>query len=132
MLITRALLKATLSLLSATIARMRFTPGILPNQHQGANKLLYWEAIRLFKKLGVQRYDFVGARIDPEKGSKQEAINSLKKRFGAKLITGYMWKYSLHPLKYRLYCLAARLRSGGDIVDDERHKMKSSYKKYDD
>ena len=53
--------------------------GNLANQYQGANKLLYWEAIRLFKKLGVQRYDFVGARIDPEKGSKEWAINSLKK-----------------------------------------------------
>ena len=100
--------------------------GNIANQHQGANKLLYWEAIRLFQKLGVQRYDFVGARIDPEKGSKQEAINSFKKRFGAELKQGYMWKYSLHPLKYRLYCLAARLRSGGDIVDAERHKLANS------
>lgn len=65
------------------------------------------------------------ARINPEKGSKEEAINSLKKHFGAKLIQGYMWKYPLHPIKYHLYNLAARLRSGGDIVDAERHKMKS-------
>lgn len=100
--------------------------GNIANLHQGANKLIYWEAIRLFKQLGVTRYDFVGARIDPEKGSKQEEINSFKKRYGAELIQGYMWKYSLHPLKYRLYCLAARLRSGGDIVDAERHKLKSS------
>lgn len=34
--------------------------GNIVNQQQGANKLLYWEAIRLFKKLGIQRYDFVG------------------------------------------------------------------------
>jgi hypothetical protein len=65
----------------------------------------------------------VCARINPPKGSKQEGINSLKKHFGAKLVQGYMWKYALHPLKYRLYCLAARLRSGGDIVDAERHKL---------
>jgi lipid II:glycine glycyltransferase (peptidoglycan interpeptide bridge formation enzyme) len=99
--------------------------GNLPETHQGTMKLVQWEAIRLFQKLGVQRFDFVGARIDPEKGSKQEAINSFKRRFGAKLKQGYMWKYSLHPLKYRLYCLASRLRSGGDIVDAERHKLKS-------
>ena len=97
--------------------------GNLANQYPGANKLLYWEAICMFKKIGVQRYDFVGARIDPEKGSKQEAINALKKRFGANLIQGYMWKYSLNQLKYHLYCLAVRLRSGGDIVDAERHKL---------
>lgn len=99
--------------------------GNIVGQQHGANKLIYWEAIRLFQKLGVQRYDFVGARIDPEKGSKQEALSSFKKRFGAKLKQGYMWKYPLHPLKYRLYCLAARLRSGGDIVDAERHKLKN-------
>ena len=97
--------------------------GNLAETHQGTMKLLQWEAIRLFLKLGVRRFDFVGARIDPEKGSKQEAINSFKRRFGATLERGYMWKYSLHPMKYRLYGLAARLRSGGDIVDAERHKL---------
>ena len=100
--------------------------GNLAETHQGTMKLLQWEAIRLFQKLGVKRFDFVGARIDPEKGSKQEAINSFKRRFGATLEQGYMWKYSLHSLKYRLYGLAARVRSGGDIVDAERHKLKSS------
>jgi len=99
--------------------------GNLANQHQGANKLLYWEAIRLFKQMGIQRYDFVGARIDPEKGSKQQKLNSFKKRFGATLKQGYMWKYSLHPFKYLLYSAAARLRSGGDIVDAERHKLQN-------
>jgi hypothetical protein len=72
----------------------------------------------------VQRYDFVGARINPEKGSKQESINALKKRFGANLKQGYIWKYSIKPFKYKLYCIAAQWRSGGDIVDAERHKMK--------
>ncbi|MGZ4886185.1 MAG: peptidoglycan bridge formation glycyltransferase FemA/FemB family protein [Candidatus Aminicenantales bacterium] len=100
--------------------------GNIPEAHQGAMKLLQWEAMRQFQKLGVQRFDFVGARIDPEPGSKQEAINSFKRRFGATLKRGYMWKYSLHPLKYGLYGLAARVRSGGDIVDAERHKLKNS------
>jgi lipid II:glycine glycyltransferase (peptidoglycan interpeptide bridge formation enzyme) len=95
------------------------------NQAQGANKLLYWEAIRLFKSMGVRTYDFVGARIGPEKGSKQEALGLFKKRFGGMLKQGYIWKYSFHPLKYRLYRLAARLRSGGDIVDAEKHKLVS-------
>lgn len=97
--------------------------GNIDNQQQGANKLLYWEAIRLFKGLGIQRYDFVGARINPEKGSKQDAINALKRRFGSKLKQGYIWKYSIKPLQYKLYCIAAKWRSGGDIVDAERHKM---------
>jgi hypothetical protein len=100
--------------------------GNIEGLHQGANKLLYWEAIRLFKKLGVQRYDFSGARIDPKKGSKQEGINLLKMRFGAKLIEGYMWKYPLRSLKSIAYALAVRYLRGGDIVDQERHKLKKS------
>lgn len=99
--------------------------GNVIDQINGANKLLYWEAIRQFKRLGIQRYDFMGARINPVPGSKQEALNLFKKRFGATLKQGYMWKYSIHPLKYRLYGLAARLRSGGDLVDVEQHKLKS-------
>ncbi len=97
--------------------------GNIDNQQQGASKLLLWEAMQLFKTLGVQRYDFVGARINPEKSSKQDALSSMKRRFGATLRQGYIWKYSIKPLKYKLYCIAAKLRSGGDIVDAERHKM---------
>jgi len=93
------------------------------NMTPGANKLLYWEAIKLFKRLGVKDYDFVGVRINPEKGSKQDALSSFKKHFGGQLVQGYIWKCSLNPVKYRLYNLAARIRSGGDIVDAEKHKM---------
>ena len=93
-------------------------------QHQGANKLVYWEAFRLFKKLGAKRFDFVGARINPEKGSKQEAINLFKQRLGAKLTQGYIWKYPLRPWRSLAYSYGVRLLRGGDIVDLERHKMK--------
>lgn len=99
--------------------------GNVSRQHQGANKLIYWEAFRLFKQLGVERFDFVGARIDPEKGSKQEAINLFKQRMGARLIRGYIWKYALRPWKSLVYSGAVRLLRGGDIVDKERHKMRS-------
>lgn len=100
--------------------------GNLADQHQGANKLLYWEAIKYFKERGVKIYDFVGARINPEKGSKHEGLNRLKRRYGSTLKQGFIWKYSLKPLKFKLYCLAAKYRSGGDIVDEERHKLNSA------
>ena len=73
--------------------------GNVARQHQGANKLIYWEAFRLFQQLGVERFDFVGARIDPAKGSKQEAINLFKQRMGARLTRGFIWKYPLRPWK---------------------------------
>lgn len=91
---------------------------------EGANKLLHWEAMVMFKKMGVKQYDFMGARINPEKGSKAEAINSFKKRLGGKLKQGYIWKYSLRPVKSLAYTLAVRFLRGGDIVDNERQKMK--------
>ncbi len=97
--------------------------GNILGQASGSNKLLYWEAMRMFKSLGVKTYDFFGARVNPAKGSKQEALSLFKKRFGSTLKQGYIWKYPLNPLKYRLYSLAARLRSGGDIVDAEKHKL---------
>ena len=97
--------------------------GNVAGQQRGASKLLYWESIRLCRELGVRRYDFVGARINPEKGSKQANINFLKKHLGGNLIEGYMWKYSLRPLRSIPYNLAVRLLKGGDIVDRERNKL---------
>jgi hypothetical protein len=98
--------------------------GNAPELAPGANKLLYWEAIRYFKSLGIKKYDFVGARINPEKGSKQEALSIFKKHFGGKLIQGFIWKYALNGFKYHLYQIAARIRSGGDLVDAEKHKLR--------
>jgi hypothetical protein len=97
--------------------------GSVPEPIRGAMNLLHWNAIQLFRELGVKRYDFVGVRINPEKGSKQEGLMMFKERFGGRLAQGYMWKYSFHSLKYFLYSVAVRLRRGGDIVDQERHKL---------
>ena len=52
----------------------------------GAMHLLHWEAIRQFRAMGVQRFDFQGVRISPEKGSKQEGILTYKQGFGGSLI----------------------------------------------
>ena len=97
--------------------------GSIPEPAQGAMNLLHWEAIRLFKGLGVRRYDFVGVRINPEPGSKQEGLMTFKQRFGGQLHQGYLWKYSFNALKFSIYNMAVRFRRGGDIVDQERHKI---------
>jgi lipid II:glycine glycyltransferase (peptidoglycan interpeptide bridge formation enzyme) len=92
----------------------------------GAMNLLQWEAMCFFRKLGVRYYNFVGARINPEPGSKQEGLIMFKQRFGGELKRGYMWKYSFHPLKNYLYSIATKIRSGGDIVDQEHHKLNNN------
>jgi hypothetical protein len=97
--------------------------GSITRPVSGAMNLLNWEAIRLFQSLGVKRYDFVGVRINPEKGSKQAGLRLFKERFGGSLNEGYMWKFCFHRLKYWAYCAAVRLRNRGDIVDLERHKL---------
>jgi len=98
--------------------------GSISSPLTGASNLLQWEAIRELRELGVRYYDFFGARIDPVKGSKAEGISKFKERFGGRLKVGYMWKMPLRPWKTRLYSLAVRLRSGGDVVDQEGYKLK--------
>ena len=91
----------------------------------GAMHMLHWEAMRDFRSMGVRRFDFQGVRIDPEKGSKQEGIANYKRGFGGELVKGFAWRYPLHPLKSKVYTLAIRWK-GGDIVDQERHKLAST------
>ena len=97
--------------------------GSIPNPVDGSTKMLHWHAMRLFRDLGVRRYDLVGSRIDPNRGSKQENLMLYKVRLGAVLSQGYMWKYVLRPVKSAVYSVAVRLLRGGDIVDNERHKL---------
>jgi hypothetical protein len=92
----------------------------------GAMNLLQWEAMRYFSDQGTRRYDFVGTRIAPKKGSKQEGLKMFKERFGGTLARGYIWKYQFCRWKYELYQLAVRRLRGGDIVDQERLELSAS------
>ena len=87
------------------------------------NLLQQWVAIKIFRNLGVSRYDYVGVRIDQAEDSKQEGLMTFKQRFGGNLAKGFMWKCSLQPLKYAVYSHAVKLLRGGDIVDAEHHKL---------
>lgn len=98
--------------------------GSIPKPLTGAMNLLQWESIKIFRNIGVQSYDFVGVRINPEEGSKQEGLMKYKQRFGGRLVQGYIWKYPFRPLSYSVYSLAVRWLRGGDIVDQERHKAR--------
>lgn len=97
--------------------------GSIPSPVTGATNLLHWEAIKYFKNKGVKYYDFVGVRIEPEKGSKQDGLRQFKERFGGKLHMGYMWKYNLNYPIYLIYSAAVKILRGGDIVDNEKHKL---------
>jgi len=86
----------------------------------GSMNLLHWEAMRHFKSQNVHLYDFVGARIQPMPGSKLEGIQRFKRRFGATMKIGYLWKM---PLSYRFYIYEflrkIRARESKDLIDQE-------------
>lgn len=93
----------------------------------GAMNLLHWKAMTDMKARGVKEYDFVGARVNPQPGSKLETIQRFKERFGATMREGYLWKYPLKPMHYAAYQLFARANSllhgaiyKGDIIDEEK------------
>lgn len=103
----------------------------LQNPHIGSLNLLHWEAISYFKKIGVLYYNFVGARISPIKGSKQEGIQRFKSRFGSSFKEGYLWKVPINQKKYYLFNFISKLNSllrgrkhRGDIIDDELRNEK--------
>lgn len=102
--------------------------GSCKNPHTGAINLLQWEAILKMKERGVLKYDFVGARISPEAGSKYEGIQRFKSRFGGELIQGYLWKMPLNNIKYNLYVFMVSIRNIlrgrriKDIIDQECEK----------
>ncbi len=99
--------------------------GNTENIHNGVNALLHWEAIRHFKNLSVRKFNFVGARINPEEGSKLYGIKKFKEKFGGELTEGYLWKYSINPWKKYLYNFLIFIRTckkHKDIIDEEKYK----------
>lgn len=95
----------------------------------GAMNFLHWDAMKTLKKMGVESYDFVGARVEPTKGSKTEGIQRFKVRFGADMYKGYMWKYIFNKPKYFIYIFLLKLsyfknrkKYLGDIIDQENSK----------
>ena len=87
-------------------------------------KLLQWEAIRLFRNLGVRKFDFFGARINPQKGSKQEGNQSDEETVWSHAVRGLHVEV-LSPAVARVGVFDRRPRcfAGGDIVDQEGHKV---------
>lgn len=99
--------------------------GMVEEPVLGSMPLLTWESMKQFKALRVQRFNFSGARVNPEKGSKQDGIRNFKLSFGGSLVHGWTWKCAIDPLKYRAYCAGVRCLRGGDIVDIERSRLAS-------
>jgi hypothetical protein len=99
--------------------------GSCDNPSLGAMNLLHWEAIKFFRKLDTATYDFVGARIHPQPGSKQETIQRFKERFGAEMKQGYLWKTNISSWKmwvYHILLVVKHKKIQKDIIDQERNE----------
>lgn len=97
--------------------------GSIPGAVPGAMHLLHWKAIGMYRRLGVRRYDFYGARFNPAPGSKAAGLAAFKERFGSEFELGYIWKCRISTLKSAIYSVGVRWLRGGDIVDAEHHKL---------
>lgn len=103
--------------------------GSISKPLHGSNYLLFWQFIKDMKILGVKYFDFVGARINPTPGSKQEKIQLFKRHFGAELVKGFLWKMPISNIKYRIYNYLLKIvfvikqkTYLGDIIDQEKNK----------
>jgi len=92
----------------------------------GAMNFLQWEIIKKMKTMGVSKYDFVGARLNPESNSKYEGIQRFKARFGGELVEGILWEMALNKFKFLLYKSFIKVNSllkckvyRGNIIDQE-------------
>lgn len=104
--------------------------GSIKLPHSGAMNLLHWETILRMKKNNVNSYDFVGARLNPDSGSRLEGIQRFKLRFGGELKVGYLWKFTFNNFKYKIYSVLLsvyfkyilKTKFDGDVIDQERKK----------
>jgi len=90
------------------------------NPYPGSMNLLHFEAMKIFKEKRVEKYDFVGARINFEKGSKYEGLDRFKSRFGTTLCQGYSFRTIVNPLKFKLFNLLSKTYlkiKGYDYID---------------
>lgn len=96
--------------------------GSADRSQRGAAHLIHWEAMRRFRAIGVQRFDFTGVRIGPAAGTKQAGILEFKSLFGGRLISGFVWRQGLRALRLPVYRLAVHFARGGDVIDQERKR----------
>lgn len=81
------------------------------NTSAGISNYLHWQIIKKLKEEFVEKYDFGGLSINPDKGSKSEGINRFKKRFGGivgKYYGGIMLRNKLIYEIFNLYNLAKK------------------------
>lgn len=97
------------------------------NPSGGSMNFLHWEMMKYFKKLGVEKYSFVGGRVNEDADSKYHDIQRFKSRFGGEFQTGFMFKITFNKYKFIFYKLILKFIYKtiiNDPIDQEIHKWK--------
>ena len=107
--------------------------GTIAKPSSGSMNYLLWTAAMQLKSSGCNRFDFVGARLNPDPESKYAGIQAFKERFGGELIKGYLWKMNLQvpqAFGFRFLERFASFAKGksfkGDIIDQELARVGGS------
>lgn len=95
-------------------------------QLKGSTKKILWDCIGRMKQQGTRQFILGGARHKNVAGTKFEGIQNFKRRFGAQVTDGYIWKIDLNTWMCTAYDLLfwLKCRLGGsavpkDIVDSQ-------------
>lgn len=98
--------------------------GSIDKPATGSAYLMHWETMRRMKRLGIKKYDFMGAAYKPKPDTKSYTLQEFKQRFNPKEISGYTFKVIFRPVKYAVFNMLARtsfmLKGGqyhGDSID---------------
>jgi len=77
--------------------------GSIQRPQTGSLDLLHFEAMKFLQAKNIKKYDFVGTRLNIQKGSKQEGIDRFKRKFNPELKEGYAFRVIVRPFKYFLF-----------------------------
>ncbi|HLP19287.1 MAG TPA: peptidoglycan bridge formation glycyltransferase FemA/FemB family protein [Chitinophagales bacterium] len=95
-------------------------------QLKGSTRKILWDCMKILRQRGSAKFVLGGARYKNVEGTKFEQIQDFKRRFGAEIKDGYIWKKDLNPAMCKLYdflfWLRCRLRGNAvpkDIVDSQ-------------
>lgn len=97
----------------------------ITNPEPGSTNLLQWIAMKNMRAKGVERFSFVGCRINEDEDSKYHGIQRFKERFGGELCQGFMFSSVLSPVKCHIFATMYRLKKGDvpqSAIDQEIHK----------
>jgi lipid II:glycine glycyltransferase (peptidoglycan interpeptide bridge formation enzyme) len=107
--------------------------GMISKPVPGAMNLLQFETMKFLAERGIEKYDFVGARIHPNKNSKYYGIQKFKESFNPDLKVGYSFKVIYNKTKYQLFnilvWIAYKLKGGtynGDSLDQIKKESRNA------